>query len=75
MYCAALQCKCNVSAMLKAISYVLLAYDSRMYVVMPVHRDILHGRPVELELQGLEYMNDDPDKVDVLYAKVASADG
>jgi activating signal cointegrator complex subunit 1 len=37
--------------------------------------DILYGNPLELEVQGLEYMNDDPDKVDVLYAKVAPVDG
>lgn len=30
---------------------------------------------VEIELKGVEYMNDDPAEVDVLYAKVLPKDG
>ncbi|XP_045201166.2 activating signal cointegrator 1 complex subunit 1-like [Mercenaria mercenaria] len=31
---------------------------------------ILKGEPLHIQLDGLEYMNDDPSEVDVLYAKV-----
>ncbi|XP_051795013.1 activating signal cointegrator 1 complex subunit 1 isoform X1 [Acanthochromis polyacanthus] len=33
-------------------------------------RDITGGKPLQLEVTGIEYMNDDPAMVDVLYAKV-----
>ncbi|XP_029953477.1 activating signal cointegrator 1 complex subunit 1 [Salarias fasciatus] len=33
-------------------------------------RDITEGKPLPLEVAGIEYMNDDPGMVDVLYAKV-----
>lgn len=33
-------------------------------------RDITLGKPLPLEVTGIEYMNDDPAMVDVLYAKV-----
>lgn len=33
-------------------------------------RDITEGNPLPLEVTGIEYMNDDPAMVDVLYAKV-----
>ncbi|XP_058477106.1 activating signal cointegrator 1 complex subunit 1 [Solea solea] len=33
-------------------------------------RDIAGGKPLPLEVMGIEYMNDDPAMVDVLYAKV-----
>ncbi|XP_054455025.1 activating signal cointegrator 1 complex subunit 1 [Anoplopoma fimbria] len=33
-------------------------------------RDITEGKPLKLEVTGIEYMNDDPAMVDVLYAKV-----
>ncbi|XP_044033993.1 activating signal cointegrator 1 complex subunit 1 [Siniperca chuatsi] len=33
-------------------------------------RDITEGKPLPLEVTGIEYMNDDPAMVDVLYAKV-----
>ncbi|XP_042364445.1 activating signal cointegrator 1 complex subunit 1 [Plectropomus leopardus] len=33
-------------------------------------RDITEGNPLQLEVTGIEYMNDDPAMVDVLYAKV-----
>ncbi|XP_029383116.1 activating signal cointegrator 1 complex subunit 1 isoform X2 [Echeneis naucrates] len=33
-------------------------------------RDITEGKPLPLEVTGIEYMNDDPGMVDVLYAKV-----
>ncbi|XP_028401344.1 activating signal cointegrator 1 complex subunit 1-like isoform X2 [Dendronephthya gigantea] len=31
--------------------------------------------PIKIKLEGVEYMNDDPSKVDVLYAKVHDEDG
>lgn len=33
-------------------------------------RDITEGKPLPLQVTGIEYMNDDPAMVDVLYAKV-----
>lgn len=33
-------------------------------------REITEGKPLPLEVKGVEYMNDDPGMVDVLYAKV-----
>lgn len=38
-------------------------------------RDITEGKPLPLEVMGIEYMNDDPAMVDVLYAKVNVKDG
>ncbi|XP_011617159.2 activating signal cointegrator 1 complex subunit 1 [Takifugu rubripes] len=38
-------------------------------------RDITEGKPLQLEVTGIEYMNDDPAMVDVLYAKVGVQDG
>ncbi|CAH6789725.1 Ascc1 [Phodopus roborovskii] len=37
--------------------------------------DISGGKPLEAEMAGIEYMNDDPGMVDVLYAKVHMKDG
>lgn len=37
-------------------------------------RDITEGKPLPLEVTGIEYMNDDPASVDVLYAKVSVKD-
>ncbi|XP_008580813.1 PREDICTED: activating signal cointegrator 1 complex subunit 1 isoform X2 [Galeopterus variegatus] len=37
--------------------------------------DISEGKPLEVEMAGIEYMNDDPGMVDVLYAKVHMKDG
>ncbi|XP_041511627.1 activating signal cointegrator 1 complex subunit 1 isoform X1 [Microtus oregoni] len=37
--------------------------------------DITGGKPLEVEMEGIEYMNDDPGMVDVLYAKVHMKDG
>lgn len=39
------------------------------------NRDISEGKPLQLEVKGIEYMNDDPAMVDVLYAKVTMKDG
>ena len=40
------------------------------------HRPLLEeGGPLEGRVHGLEYMNDDPGAVDVLYAKVHLCDG
>ncbi|XP_069547989.1 activating signal cointegrator 1 complex subunit 1 [Brachyistius frenatus] len=38
-------------------------------------RDITEGKPLPLEVTGIEYMNDDPAMVDVLYGKVNAKDG
>lgn len=38
-------------------------------------RDTTEGKPLDLEVKGIEYMNDDPGMVDVLYAKVNVKDG
>ncbi|KAG7261620.1 hypothetical protein CRUP_000966, partial [Coryphaenoides rupestris] len=38
-------------------------------------KDITEGKPLPLEVTGIEYMNDDPAMVDVLYAKVNLKDG
>lgn len=37
-------------------------------------REVTGGRPLDLEVKGIEYMNDDPAMVDVLYAKVNMKD-
>lgn len=37
-------------------------------------KEITGGKPLELEVKGTEYMNDDPGMVDVLYAKVSVKD-
>ncbi|XP_029933175.1 activating signal cointegrator 1 complex subunit 1 [Myripristis murdjan] len=39
-----------------------------------VIKDITEGKPLPLEVTGIEYMNDDPAMVDVLYAKVSVKD-
>lgn len=33
-------------------------------------QEILESKPLDIHIKGLEYMNDDPSQVDVLYAKV-----
>ncbi|XP_062859741.1 activating signal cointegrator 1 complex subunit 1 [Trichomycterus rosablanca] len=38
-------------------------------------RDITEGKPLALKVKGIEYMNDDPSMVDILYAKVNVLDG
>ncbi|MBN3312232.1 ASCC1 protein, partial [Atractosteus spatula] len=38
-------------------------------------KDVTGGQPLPLEVVGIEYMNDDPAMVDVLYAKVQPKDG
>ncbi|XP_073723369.1 activating signal cointegrator 1 complex subunit 1 isoform X2 [Misgurnus anguillicaudatus] len=38
-------------------------------------RDITEGKALPVEVRGVEYMNDDPSMVDVLYAKVSAQDG
>ncbi|XP_029553370.1 activating signal cointegrator 1 complex subunit 1 isoform X2 [Salmo trutta] len=38
-------------------------------------KTITEGKPLPLEVTGIEYMNDDPAMVDVLYAKVQVKDG
>ncbi|RNA08454.1 Activating signal cointegrator 1 complex subunit 1 [Brachionus plicatilis] len=36
--------------------------------------DLLNGKKLKVQIKGLEYMNDDPAQVDVLYAKVTGLD-
>lgn len=36
---------------------------------------ITGGKPLSVEVAGVEYMNDDPAMMDVLYAKVHMKDG
>ena len=38
-------------------------------------RPIVGGAPLRAQVKGLEYMNDDPNAVDVLYAKIELHDG
>uniref|UniRef100_A0AAV2LHF8 K Homology domain-containing protein n=1 Tax=Knipowitschia caucasica TaxID=637954 RepID=A0AAV2LHF8_KNICA len=38
-------------------------------------RELTGGKPLELRVRGIEYMNDDPAAVDVLYAKVCEKHG
>lgn len=45
------------------------------FVPCPLYRDITEGKPLALGVKGIEYMNDDPSTVDVLYAKVCIQDG
>ena len=45
----------------------LLQECNRKYV-----KQLLNGKPLTVHLKGLEYMNDDPSSVDVLYIKVNS---
>ena len=41
-----------------------------IYINVYPLRPILRGTPLLVDIQGLEYMNDDPGAVDVLYAKI-----
>ncbi|XP_052783371.1 activating signal cointegrator 1 complex subunit 1-like isoform X2 [Mya arenaria] len=43
-----------------------LLQECQHELIMP----ILKGKPLNLKLSGLEYMNDDPSEVDVMYAKI-----
>lgn len=45
-----------------------------VFLLSPTTRDITEGKPLPLEVTGIEYMNDDPASVDVLYAKVSVKD-
>lgn len=45
-----------------------------VFLLSPPARDITEGKPLPLEVTGVEYMNDDPASVDVLYAKVRAKD-
>jgi len=48
-----------------------LMQDCKEKVLLP----LLGGKPLKFSVCGLEYMNDDPAEVDVLYAKVKDEDG
>ena len=41
----------------------------------PFIRPLFDGEELEVSIQGLEIMNDDPGEVDVLYAKVEEQSG
>ncbi|KAK7135143.1 hypothetical protein R3I93_018294 [Phoxinus phoxinus] len=49
--------------------------DELLQQCQRVIRDITEAKPLPVEVRGIEYMNDDPSLVDVLYATVALADG
>lgn len=61
--------------------YHRLYFKSRCDVLLFNIRDFLHfsqiagGKPLTVEVAGVEYMNDDPATMDVLYAKVHMKDG
>lgn len=52
--------------------FVFLIYINVFLIYINVYplRPILRGTPLFVDIQGLEYMNDDPGAVDVLYAKI-----
>lgn len=56
-------------------------FKSKCDVLLFNIRDSLHfsqiagGKPLTVEVAGVEYMNDDPAMMDVLYAKVHMKDG
>lgn len=53
---------------------MLVIDQTTLFLLSPI-RDITEGKPLQLEVMGIEYMNDDPAVVDVLYAKVGVKDG
>ena len=59
----------------------MLYFQSRCHVLLFNIRDFLlvsqiaGGKPLTVEVAGVEYMNDDPAMTDVLYAKVHMKDG
>ena len=61
--------------------YHALYFKSRCDLLLFNVRDFLHfsqiagGKPLTVEVAGVEYMNDDPAMTDVLYAKVHMKDG
>lgn len=61
--------------------YYALYFKSKCDVLLFNIRDSLHfsqiagGKPLTVEVAGVEYMNDDPAMMDVLYAKVHMKDG
>lgn len=52
-----------------------MMFQLKLFCAMYSYRDITEGKPLALEVKGLEYMNDDPSMVDVLYAKVCVQGG
>ena len=51
----------------------MLKMISMLFCLFVFSRPILKGNPLFVDIQGLEYMNDDPGAVDVLYAKIQPA--
>lgn len=47
---------------------------SAICLLLPPTRDLTEAKPLPLEVKGIEYMNDDPAMVDVLYVKVNAKD-
>lgn len=44
-----------------------------MYLSL-ISRPVLENKPLNVRVVGIEYFNDDPTEVDVLYGKVSLAD-
>lgn len=55
--------------------FIDVDFENFINSVLHFIRDITEGKPLPLEVTGIEYMNDDPAMVDVLYAKVSVKDG
>ncbi|CAG0891931.1 unnamed protein product [Darwinula stevensoni] len=47
-----------------------IAAEALQAAMSSVIRPLLEGKGLEIQVKGLEYLNDDPGEVDVLYAKV-----
>nr|CAH0100675.1 unnamed protein product [Daphnia galeata] len=60
---------------------VLLTNDERVQAAQSLQncknriRDIIGPNPIEFEIRGVEYMNDDPEKIDILYGRCVENSG
>uniref|UniRef100_A0A0N8C0X7 Activating signal cointegrator 1 complex subunit n=1 Tax=Daphnia magna TaxID=35525 RepID=A0A0N8C0X7_9CRUS len=60
---------------------VLLSNEERLRAAQSLQncgkriRDLMGSTPLQIEIRGVEYMNDDPERVDVLYGKCADSSG
>lgn len=76
--CASLALTCEL--LLGVIINIIIQRSfkqTRLNLTFPatVFSCVLEERPLVADIRGLEYMNDDPNAVDVLYAKVSLQDG
>ncbi len=56
--------------------HVLIFSKLTVHQIFYTHfSSIIKGDPLLVDVRGLEYMNDDPSKVDVLYGHVTPKDG